>query len=272
MKPSTLKRKLAEQEVALREGRHLRWLGTRALPGAGIKVRVTCVKTALREIHLLSSCEQAAFLELWWDDSVLTVYDQVAIPQDVSLKAAAQINVEHPTYKRGGELVVITTDLVAIRKRDGRLQKMAYSVKERRSFKATGENDRQRIERRVWENEGAEFKVFIADGMRAPRSKNLAWLLAAENDMTGRPLSSEEMSAQKSLLFHMRRRIGMLVVDACRAVDAEAELEPGCGARAFRQLAATKQIAFDLSSEDPIRIPVSEIRLEIRRSATKQNV
>jgi len=271
MKPSTLKRKLAEQEAARREGRHLRWLGTRSLPGSGIKVRLTCMKTQLREIHLLSSSEQAAFLELWWDESVLTVYDQVAIPQNASLKAATQIDVEHPTYKPGGELIVLSTDLVAIRQGDGRMRKTAYSVKDSRNFKRAGETDRQRIERRVWENEGAEFKVFLADGMRAPRSKNLAWLLAAENAMTGRALSLGEILAQKALLFRIRRRVDTLVIDACRAVDRQAELEPGSGARAFRQLAATKRTAFDLSSEDPIRIPVSEITLETRRRDDKDN-
>jgi hypothetical protein len=261
MKRLTRERKLREVEAGNREGRHVRWIGTRDMPGSGVKTRLTSLKTDLREVHLNSSAEHAAFLELWWDKQVLTVFEQVMIPTKDSRPAALEVDVDHPTYTVGGDPVILSTDLVAVLERDGKVTKRADSVKSTKSFKGQGPSPRQRVEQRYWERQGQEFRVVTANGMHGARSKNLAWLLRCENDMANRSLTLDEEAAQQELFRRLRKRLDATVLDSCRRVDRLLDLPPGSGARAFRQLATIRKVRFDLGSWDPIRIPVVEIKV-----------
>jgi hypothetical protein len=261
MKKGTRDRKKRELEAAKAEGLHMRWIGTRDLPGAGIKTRMTCMKTRLREVHLLSSCEHAALLELWWDENVLTFFEAVPLPPEDTQRAALDVGVEHPRYGAEDEPVVLSTDLVAIYKRDGKLQKKAFSVKAYMPGRRGELTPRQLIEQRYWEREGVEFKAVVMDGMHSPRSKNLSWLLRAENDMSGRELSTDERRAQTELTRRLRKRLDVLVIDACLRVDKILSLPPGSGARAFRQLAALRRVNFDLNARDPVQLPSAQVRV-----------
>ncbi|WP_321791755.1 TnsA endonuclease C-terminal domain-containing protein [Caballeronia sp. J97] len=263
MRRLTIARKLREVEAGNQEGRHTRWISTRDMPGSGIKTRLTSMKTHLREVHLNSSAEHAAFLELWWDQSVLTVFEQVMIPTQESRPAALEVSVDHPTYTVGGDPVILSTDLVAVIERDGKVSKTAHSVKSAKAYRRRGPSPRQKIEQRYWERQGHKFKIVIANGMHASRSKNLAWLLRCENDMADRTLTEEEGAAQRELVRRLRKRLDVVVLEACRKVDKALSLPPGSGARAFRQLATTRKIRFDLDAIDPIRLSVEEIAVKI---------
>ncbi|CAH2897748.1 MAG: hypothetical protein PCALPYG88_2051 [uncultured Paraburkholderia sp.] len=255
MRPSTRRRKLKEQEVARTEGRHERWIGTRDMPGVGIKTRLTSTKTDLREIHLLSAGEHAVFLELWWAKHVLTIYDQVWHESVKTRRAAAEIGVAHPSYPGSGDAVDLSTDLVAVTSRNGKLGRKAFSVKPA-SFSETGLTPKQRIEQQTWKNEGVEFEAVFTEGMHATRSKNLAWLLRAANDVAAHGVTRTEMVAQRELHRRLRRRCDVCVIDACRAVERSSGLPLGSGMRAFRQLAAARHIRFDLDAIEPAQIPV----------------
>jgi hypothetical protein len=261
MRPTTQERKLKEQEVAKREGRYERWIGTRDMPGVGIKTRLTCEKAPLREIHLLSAAERAVFLELWWSDVVKAIFDQWALDREKTKRAAAAADLDHPTYTPDGEPLVLSTDLVAYTEIDGKAGRKAVSVKSKANFEKVGMTPRQRIEQQTWCADGVPFEVAVAHGMHASRSKNLAWLLRAENDMAGRELSAAEVLAQRELLSRLKRRDDRLVMDACEAVDRLLSLESGTASKAFRQLAAKRRISFELNAIAPSRLPVNAIKI-----------
>ncbi|RQR27306.1 TnsA endonuclease C-terminal domain-containing protein [Burkholderia sp. Bp9142] len=264
MRRTTRERKLKEQETAKREGRHERWIGTRDMPGVGMKTRLTSSKTGLRAIHLLSDGEKACFLELWWDLGILTIYDQVMLEPEKTLRAAARAGVDHPRYPDTGDPVVLSTDLVAIGERNGRLYKRAISVKSSERFGTTDKTPKQKIEEQYWLGEGARFEIFKVHGMHAARHKNLGWLLKAENDMLGRELSETEEIAQRELLRRLRKCMDARVVDACEAVERQFSLQSGAGAQAFRQLAAKRIVSFDLESKNPVFVIVKDLRVNVR--------
>ncbi len=264
MRPSTRRRKLKEQEVAGKEGRHERWIGTRDMPGVGIKTRLTSPKTELREIHLLSAGEHALFLELWWARDVLTIYDQVRLDTGATRRAAAEVGIEHPHYPDSGDAVDLSTDLVAITSVHGKLERKAFSVKAA-SFSETGLTPKQRIEQQAWSNAGVKFEAVYAKGMHATRSKNLAWLLRAANDVAAHGLTEREIATQRELYRRLCRRCEAYVIDACKAVERLAGLPLGSGMRAFRQLAAFRHIQFDLEAPEPGKILVESLELKKMR-------
>ncbi|MEX3761425.1 TnsA endonuclease C-terminal domain-containing protein [Paraburkholderia phenoliruptrix] len=263
MRPTTMERKLKEQEGAKREGRHERWIGTRDMPGSGIKTRLCSRKTNLRVIHLLSAGEKACFLELWWDPCILAIYDQVMLDPEKTLPAAARAGVDHPRYPDTGDPVILSTDFLAIGERSNRLYKRAISVKSTERFAKSGMTPKQKIEEQYWRGEGARFEIFVAHGMHAARHKNLDWLLKADNDMLGRELSEAEEFARRELLRRLRKRVDTRVVDACCALERQFSMESGACARAFRQLAARKVISFDLNSTDPVAVFVQDLRISV---------
>jgi len=259
IRKGTLVRKLREQARARETGRHQRWQHTRDMPGSGIKTRLACVKAASGELHLLSEAQHAEFLEGWYRLDVKVIYDQVALGRDKTLKAAASINVAHPYYRHLGEPAVLSVCLVYITKRGATLRREARSVSSSLSGNGGELTRSQRIEQKAWEDEGASYSVVRANGMHACRSRNLAWIFRAHSDTVGRKLSDFEVGAQREFLRLVRRQAEMRVIDACGTVDRTLRLPLGSGARAFRQLAGAKQLAFDLDISDPLNVPLANL-------------
>ncbi|MCX5538076.1 heteromeric transposase endonuclease subunit TnsA [Paraburkholderia sp. CNPSo 3076] len=259
MKKATRARKLKEQAEARSKGLHYRWLHTREMPGSGTRTRLACEKAALDELHLMSEAEHAEFLEGWYRSDVKLILERVALDRDKTRRAAASIGVHHPTYRDLDEAAVLSTDLVYFTERGTTHNREARSVRSRRSGPKGKLTPSQRIEQKTWENEGVPYSVVRADGMHAPRSKNLAWIFRAHNDTVGRKLSGAEITAQREMLRLVRRQKELRVVDAGRLADLTLGLPSGSGVRAFRQLAGARRLAFDLDVRDPLDLRLEEI-------------
>ncbi|TGP39759.1 heteromeric transposase endonuclease subunit TnsA [bacterium M00.F.Ca.ET.228.01.1.1] len=262
MRKGALTRKLKEQTLAKSRGLHQRWQHTKDATGAGRKTRLVCSKAPGGEIHLMSQAELAEFLEGWYRADVRVIHDQVALDRTQTQKSAASLNVAHPRYRRIDEPAVISTSLLYITERKGCYGKEARSVRSVREGRDRDEAELTRvqlIERRAWERDGAVYVAVGKDGMRAQRSRNLAWLFRAYNDTVGRSLSDGEMKAQRGLLRLVRSKKDMTVLEACGLVERTFGLPPGSGVQAFRQLAGARRLAFDLDVSNPVTIPVAEI-------------
>ncbi|RKR36188.1 TnsA endonuclease-like protein [Paraburkholderia sp. BL17N1] len=259
MKEHTLSRKLNEQDCAKRAGTYLRWLHTRDMPGSGIKTRLACEKAPAEELHLMSDAEHAAFLEAWYRDDVVTIFDQYALDRTKTQRAALSLNIDHPRYDGRTEPAVLSTDLVFNVRRGSTYIREAHSVKSARTNVGETLTRAQLIERRMWEDEGAIYRFVTANGMHANRSKNLSWIFRAHNDTVGRQLSNFELVARREILRIFRKRKDMRVIDACRYVDRTFELASGTAVQAFRQLAGGKHLAFNLNVPDPIQLLFGEV-------------
>ncbi|CAE6872697.1 Transposon Tn7 transposition protein TnsA [Paraburkholderia domus] len=259
MRKGTLARKLKEQERARTAGIYLRWYHTRDMPGSGTKTRLACEKGAAEELHLMSDAEHAAFLEAWWRSSVVTIFDQMALDREKTQRAAASLNLDHPTYCGTREPAVLSTDLVLLIRSGKAHGREAVSVKAAQPGETVPLTRSQEIERKTWENEGAIYRAVTAHGMHADLSKNLAWIFRAHNDTVGRQLSDAELVARREFLRLFRRRKDIRVIDACNYIDHTLALPSGSGVRAFRQLAGSKSLAFNLSVSDPVDLKLDEI-------------
>ncbi|MGF6289635.1 heteromeric transposase endonuclease subunit TnsA [Paraburkholderia youngii] len=259
MRKATLARKLKELAEASRNRLHYRWMHTREMPGSGTRTRLACEKAVLDELHLMSEAEHAQFLEGWYRSDVKFILEQVALDSDKTRRAAASIDVDHPTYRNLDEAAVLSTDLVYFTEQGTTRSREAKSVRSGRSGIDGKPTRSQRIEQKTWENEGVSYSVVRADGMHATRSRNLAWIFRAHNDTVGRELSDSELIAQREFLLLFRKRKEMRVIDACRYIDRTFGLTSGAGTQAFRQLAGAKSLAFNLDVRDPIQLRLDEI-------------
>ncbi|QQK00231.1 TnsA endonuclease C-terminal domain-containing protein [Burkholderia ambifaria] len=259
MHKRTLARKLAEQEMAKKTGGYARWYHTRDMPGSGIKTRLVCEKGAAAELHLMSEAEHAALLEAWWRSDVVTIFDQYALDRKKTRRAAASLNLDHPTYGGTSEPAVLSTDLVLVTRRGNLYGREAWSVKSTAPDGTAPLTRSQEIERRTWEDEGASYKAVTAHGMHANRSKNLAWIFRAANETVGRDLGGEEVKARRGIQSAIRQRRPVSVIEACRYVERLLGLPAGSGIRAFRQLAGEKRIRFDLNVADPLQLRLDDV-------------
>ncbi|WP_254699842.1 TnsA endonuclease C-terminal domain-containing protein [Trinickia violacea] len=259
MRKKTLARKLAEQESAKKAGEYIRWYHTRDMPGSGIKTRLACEKGAADELHFMSEAEHAVFLEAWWRSCVVTIFDQHALDREKTQRAAASVNLDHPTYSGTREPAVLSTDLVLVIRNRNSYSREAWSVKSASGNGTTPLTRAQQIERKTWQDEGASYRAVTARGMHANRSKNLAWIFRAANETVGRDLTEEEVAARRAIQILIRTRRSMSVIEACRYVDRWLGLSVGSGIRAFRQLAGEKRIRFDLETVDPLQLRLEEL-------------
>jgi hypothetical protein len=243
MHKRTLARKLAEQEMAKKTGGYARWYHTRDMPGSGIKTRLVCEKGAAAELHLMSEAE----------------HDQYALDRKKTRRAAASLNLDHPTYGGTSEPAVLSTDLVLVTRRGNLYGREAWSVKSTAPDGTAPLTRSQEIERRTWEDEGASYKAVTAHGMHANRSKNLAWIFRAANETVGRDLGGEEVKARRGIQSAIRQRRPVSVIEACRYVERLLGLPAGSGIRAFRQLAGEKRIRFDLNVADPLQLRLDDV-------------
>lgn len=254
----TLSRRLAQRMDDGSGKPHHPWVETNDISSRGFQTRMYCVKTA-RVLHLHSECERAAALEAWWRRDVLDIQEQKALATEKTCRAAAFLELPHPVYQKLRKPAVISTDLLLVCRRDGKFRYEAQAIKQFSGELGSRAQRLLAIEQEVWRRDGVDWKLVMARGMHAQRSRNLAWLQQCENEMCARVASGIDIESREKLLMRLKRRVDWRVIDACRAVDEESGYEFGTSARAFRQLLVLRHIEADLNVPSMIFEPVDAL-------------
>jgi hypothetical protein len=255
---ATLRRRVAERVDDGSGKKHHPWIETGDVSSLGFQTRMYCVKVG-RTLHFHSSGEKAAALNALWREDVEGIDDQKAIPTAKSLLAAANLGVEHPIYSRLRVPSVFSTVLF-LRVKDGSGYRYEAQAVRNLHMQIGRRADRLlSIEEEAWRLDGVPWKLVLADGMKAMRSKNLAWLQQCENDMNAWAPSAIEVEARAQLLTRLRRRVDSRVIDACRWLDKAHHYQVGTGARAFRQLLTLREVKANLDARSLVFEPIDEI-------------
>ncbi|MDP2560422.1 TnsA endonuclease N-terminal domain-containing protein [Psychrobium sp. 1_MG-2023] len=102
------------------------------IPSSGVKTKVPHFSTRHRIVHLLSQNELWMYLHLVRNPLVLEIYEQFAIPLEISVPLAKQLEVRHPVYIGTNVPIIQTIDFVAdmVEPETGEVYQKAFPVKQ----------------------------------------------------------------------------------------------------------------------------------------------
>lgn len=104
------------------------------------------------------------------DQDVVELYEQWALPLDVTVNIAKDENIEHPIYRDTGVPMIQTIDFYCIRS-DG--EKCAYAVKEKSALDKKRENEKLKIQEEYCLKKGIYFEKVTSDELKTVKCKNL---------------------------------------------------------------------------------------------------
>ncbi|WP_185595281.1 TnsA endonuclease N-terminal domain-containing protein [Burkholderia ubonensis] len=185
-------------------------------------------------MHFLSDHEYAAFLELWWDESVDDIREQYPLNLRRTLTIAGQMEVSHPVDSHTGILLTQTTDILATRGTGDDRSFTAWAVKDSEELTDERAMDKLEIERRYWEELGVSWELVVNDGLNSFRAENLVWLLEFENAM--RKNTRVQADCVSRVLAAVREGRSEVAGTACQRLDIKWGTEPGAHVAALRFL------------------------------------
>lgn len=150
---------------------------------SGIKVKIPHFKTANRIVHLLSLNELWAYLQLIRNAQIVEVYEQVAIPLEISLAIADELNVKHPVYVGSTVPAIQTIDFVAdmVDLETGELFQKAFPVKQPKDAEKFRTAQKLAIQEGYAEIENMDYELITSDVLRTNLSINLELLYRYRN-------------------------------------------------------------------------------------------
>lgn len=139
------------------------WIETHELSPRSWTVKLLGWKT--RRIHQLLSLhgELYYFLLVQWEDDVIDIREQYPLlPIERTLIIANELGIKHPTIKnKFGKVedVVMTTDFVITKNKDGIIYDIARDVKMSQKLNNRRTNDKFKIVKKYWEMENIDWGV-----------------------------------------------------------------------------------------------------------------
>lgn len=241
------------------------WLTVRDVKSQGRKTRAYS-HTTPREYHLLSDLEAQFFLLADFAADVIDIREQFPLqPLEQTIQIAREMGVRHPTNRKTGELVVMTTDFVLTRlDKAGRPRYHAYSIKP--SSRLT-ENRRRRkrtlekleIERRLWQSFNVPWTLVTEQIFNTTVIDNLQWLSYGARDIHPELLTLLPHFIERFLsLDHSNQPLTHLLATLAGLLELD---EEGDAQQLFCHAVWTHRLQLDLSHpialSHPIRFPLA---------------
>ena len=142
------------------------WILCREISSSGTKALIIDWKTG-RQVHCLSQNEKYFYYMTRWDDDVLDINEQFPLERNITEKIAESFNFVHPRLWNDPD-ECMTTDFLVTYMANGRVNKIAYSVKDKES-EIYGSHcnkrllEKQAIEKTYWESKGIDFEFVFGD-------------------------------------------------------------------------------------------------------------
>lgn len=221
-----------------------------------------------RVVHTLSDWETAAFRDFQWDPSVVDVKEQFPLVLEDTLRIAAEMKVRHPADGTPREPIVITTDFLVKRVKDGRAEQIAFAVKENAAVELKLDRSRRElvsirrtrqkleIERRYWVARDVRWVLLTEDRLSKVRKTNIEFIMGA-CPATDRPAGHWEramVAVHDAIATGGARTLDQLA----RSLDAAGVLPRVDFPMAMRLLCAGRAMAFDMNRLFTLSRPASD--------------
>ena len=148
------------------------------IPSSGIKVKIPHFETHNRIVYLLSLNELWMYLHLVRNVQVIEIYEQFAIPLEISLGLAEALEVRHPVYIGTSVPAVQTIDFVAdmLDLETGEVFQKAFPVKQPEDAEKFRTSQKLAIQEAYANIENMEYGLITSEVLRTNLSINLELL------------------------------------------------------------------------------------------------
>ncbi|MEE4209565.1 MAG: TnsA endonuclease N-terminal domain-containing protein [Parvularcula sp.] len=241
------------------------WLLVQDVPSRG---RASRIASNGRVVHTLSDLETAAFRDFQWDPDVIDIQEQYPISREATLRIAEDMKVRHPSDGKPRTPIVVTTDFLVTYRRNGRIERHAYAVKEAaaidvasirtRKDRVSIHRTRQKleIERRYWGEQNVPWELLTDKELSKIRKANIEFILDVKPD-PARPDGYWEEAMRSALLA--------VTEGGCRELDeigrslaAQGVLPRNDFTTALRILCARRILVFDMNRKFELSRPASD--------------
>lgn len=249
------------------DGREYRpWLYVHDVSSKG---RSSRIEVGGRVVHTLSDWETAALRDFQWDPTVVDIKEQYPLDLAETKRIAAEMKVRHPADGRPREPIVMTTDFLVKYRVGGRVEMVAYTVKEKASFdveaavtrgqKVSTRRVRQKfeIERRYWLARGVRWVKLTEDELSKIRKVNIEWIMRVD---PARDRPAGHWRRAMAVVHDAVAAGGSRTMDElARALDADGVLARRDFPTAVRLLCAKRAMAFDMDRQFALSRPASDL-------------
>lgn len=155
------------------KGKYNPFIRTEDVPSFGTKHRCRGIKSN-RVHHFLSANEYSLFVNLEFNPSVISIYEQFPmLPLSMTKEIANELKINHPRYTRTTTDMILTTDFF-IELNNGEWE--AYSVKPTKALNHDRTIQKQAIEKAYWELQGIKWHIVLDSQLKTTAFMNLSLL------------------------------------------------------------------------------------------------
>ena len=166
-----------DYEAAVRKGRS-QGSGSDYIPGLFVRDTASCATSTRlwsskfgRMVQLLSHGEVNAFLQFEWLPTVTDIREQFFLDPTVTQAICKKLNLIHPNVR--GRNIVMTTDFVVTREKDGKRYLEAYQVKRRPEDLTPRTKAKLKVEYLYWKSLGVKWAVLYSERFNQTQCANL---------------------------------------------------------------------------------------------------
>ena len=243
------------------------WITIQDVPSNGRSTRLRGI-TVNRQHEFLSDMERNYFLIVEFSDRVKDIKEQYPLlPREETIEISNMLGIKHPTDPNTLVPIVMTTDFFLTAVKDGKLVRLARTIKSKNDLENTRQLEKFEIERVYWERRGIDWgivteaeidKVFAHNVMSVHKFKNIS-------DKVGFDKLSD-IQINKFINNYIKRLNGESTIrEISDKFDDDMLLETGSGLTLFKHLIINHLIEIDmtikLNTERKIEISIKSNRV-----------
>ncbi len=244
-------------ERFLREGRgqgrgptYRPWLQIDDLSSKGRSHRTACALTGFRMHHFLSDNEYLAFINCWWDLTVLDIREQYPLlTMEATMAYASHLGVRHPYNPRTKMHIAQTTDLLL----STTLGLVAGAVKEDVDIAKARTKEKLEIAKVFWGHRDVPTREILRSEVKCQRSENLMWIYDARPRLADKPFSYGQNRVSDYIVDRVYRGGEVSSTELRRTGDIRLGATGGTTIAAIRSLLAQRVLLTDIEAGDVAR-------------------
>jgi hypothetical protein len=161
------------------------WLQRLDFSSSGKVTQDSLIGNNGREVHLFSELERLAWKTYSCKLAVLGIEEQRPHDREVTRRLAREMGIEHPRDPNSHVDIVVTTDLVIrVTAADGKVKRLARSVKPANRLANHNQMEHAELERRVCTLQGMEFGFLSESSFPEQLTRNIDMLYMHRNEHT----------------------------------------------------------------------------------------
>jgi hypothetical protein len=200
------------------------------------------------QVVCLSRIERRAYMLLVWDNDVIAVYSQFALPLEDTVDIANRLNIRHPTILENGNTIpsVRTIDFMVLYKIDGKEFYKAFTVKMASDLKKSVLK-KFLIEQAICHIDGIEYKIVTESAINNIKADNIYVCYLARWWAENNNIDNEMIDDMTFIYHRLLTECNNDCLKTCQQWESYYHLSVGQGIGFAKYLIFNKKLSADMN-------------------------